>query len=383
MSSRSDRMMNLGSAAAARPARFGSAGVLAARAFIALPGLMIGLAAGAAGCQSPAPTTHQSITQGLGANADIDGDPVNQLEFLDRLERKAVTTWDEMLAGILISANKRVGPDYSARLGQARSFGLVGLDAPESGDTPATPAAFARALLRARGERFDPRMSSDALVTTAQQRGLLPMNLSANDILRGELVVGSLVALGEPTTRSNIPTRSAVRAGTGAGASGGRIVLRADDGVTGPAGASAGSGMAGAGTAARPGVRVGAGLAGVNAAGAAAPSRATSIAVPTPVLTTNGGAGGVMTQSQSVNASAASAFDAFEVDGPVPAKTPAGPTSKVQANGSAAAKANAKSGTDVASPVAKGARGPASAPASLPGQGDEPRVRPEPLPPVP
>jgi hypothetical protein len=170
-----------------------------------------------AGCAStPVPPVSVSSQLGQGVT-DANGELVGQLDFLDRLEGKRVTTWDEMLSGILLTANKRVGPTYSARLGQARSFGLVGPDAPSNGDTPATPAALARALLRARGERFDQRASSEDLVAIAQQRGLLPARLSPNDILSGAVTVGALVAVGEPTTRSPLPARSARRAGqTGA-----------------------------------------------------------------------------------------------------------------------------------------------------------------------
>jgi hypothetical protein len=171
-------------------------------------GLAIAGVCFAGGCQSGDATSSRSITNSLAGPTGA----INQLDFLDRLEGKSVTTWDEMLAGILLAANKRVGGDYSARLGQARSFGLVGPDAPLNGDTPATPAAFARALLRARGERFDPRASTDDLVRIAQQRNLLPGSLRANDILEGSVVVGALVAVGEPTTRSASGTRTAINA---------------------------------------------------------------------------------------------------------------------------------------------------------------------------
>ncbi len=173
-----------------------------------LGGVLIAAASLVMGCESTNATSSRSITNSLAGPTGA----INQLDFLDRLEGKSVTTWDEMLAGILLAANKRVGGDYSARLGQARSFGLVGPDAPLNGDTPATPAAFARALLRARGERFDPRASTDDLVRIAQQRNLLPSSLRANDILEGSVVVGALVAVGEPTTRSATGTRTAINA---------------------------------------------------------------------------------------------------------------------------------------------------------------------------
>lgn len=170
--------------------------------------LVVISAAALGGCQSTEPVASRSVTTSLVG----PGGAVNQLDFLDKLEGKAITTWDEMLAGILLAANKRVGGDYSARLGQARSFGLVGPDAPLNGDTPATPAAFSRALLRARGERFDPRTPSDDLVGIAQKRGLLPSSLRANDILSGSVVVGALVAVGEPTAKPQVPARASTPA---------------------------------------------------------------------------------------------------------------------------------------------------------------------------
>jgi hypothetical protein len=294
------------------------------------------------GCQStPAPDANRSITHALGTSQGTDAAVVEQLEFLDRLESKPVTTWDEMLAGILISANKRVGPDYSARLGQARSFGLVALDAPENGDTPATPAAFARALLRARGERFDPRANSEALVTIAQQRGLLPAQLSANDILRGQIVVGSLVALGEPTTRSSIPPRSALRAGSlGPNANAAAAPLRP---ATNPAQSSP-----------QP----------VNVARATraqitppGPTRAQPAPAQSPP------AGPAVSARTAANA--ADAFADFEQQ----------PPAAIPAPSSSSGPAPAPAPSAPAKPAA-------SAPSS-PGNSDEPRVRPEPLPPRP
>jgi hypothetical protein len=127
---------------------------------------------------------------------------VTQLDFFDHLDSRPVVSWDEMLAAILLAANRDASPSYAARLQQARSFGIVGPEAPVDGRTPATPAAFARTLLRAQGQAIPPGIDSTEVVNLAVARKLLPRSVRANDLLSGSTVVQALASVGEPVKRA-------------------------------------------------------------------------------------------------------------------------------------------------------------------------------------
>jgi hypothetical protein len=171
------------------------------------------------GCASDAPAETPSVissvqsvaapqeSRGIFANASptppaaATKSAVTQLDFFDHLDSRPVVSWDEMLAAILLAANRDASPSYAARLQQARSFGIVGPEAPVDGRTPATPAAFARTLLRAQGQAIPPGIDSTEVVNLAVARKLLPRSVRANDLLSGSTVVQALASAGEPVKK--------------------------------------------------------------------------------------------------------------------------------------------------------------------------------------